>query len=63
MLREPEVEKGLRRAAIRRRLSLEKWYLRPWKWLMIRLGRTETENLAHLAEDVLAPLGWPDRRE
>ena len=63
MLREPEVEKGLRRAAIRRRLSMEKWYLRPWKWLMIRLGRTETENLAHLAEDVLAPLGWPDRRE
>lgn len=62
LLREPEVEKALRRAAIRRCLSMEKWYRRPWKWLMIRLGRVETENLTHLAEDVLAPLGWPDRQ-
>lgn len=62
MLHEPEVEKALRRVEIRRCLSMEKWYLRPWKWLMIRLGRAETENLAHLAEDVLAPLGWPDRQ-
>lgn len=62
LLHEPEVERALRRAAIRRRLSMEKWYKRPWTWLMIRLGRVETENLAHLAEDVLSPLGWPDRR-
>ena len=62
MLHEPEVEKALRRVEIRRCLSMEKWYLRPWKWLMIRLGRAETENLTGLAEDVLAPLGWPDRQ-
>ena len=29
---------------------------------MILLGRAETENLTGLAEDVLAPLGWPDRQ-
>ena len=63
LLREPEVVKALHRVEIRRCLSMEKWYLRPWKWLMIRLGRAETENLTGLAEDVLAPLGWPDRRE
>ena len=62
LLREPEVVKALHRVEIRRCLSMEKWYRRPWKWLMIRLGRVETENLAHLAEDVLAPLGWPDRQ-
>ncbi|MGN0746073.1 MAG: polysaccharide pyruvyl transferase family protein, partial [Aristaeellaceae bacterium] len=62
LLREPEVGKALRRAAIRRCLSLEKWYRRPWKWLMIRLGRAETEDLSHLAEEVMAPLGWPDRQ-
>ena len=61
LLGEPEMKKALRRAAIRRCLSMEKWYRRPWQWLMIRLGRAETENLGHLAEDVLAPLGWPDR--
>ena len=62
LLREPEVEKAMRRAAVRRCLSMEKWYRRPWQWLMLRLGRRETENLARLAEDVLAPLGWPDRQ-
>ena len=62
LLHEPEVVKALHRVEIRRCLTMEKWYRRPWKWLMIRLGRAETENLAHLAEDVLAPLGWPDRQ-
>ena len=61
LLGEPEMKKALRKVAIRRCLSIEKWYRRPWQWLMIRLGRAETENLGQLAEDVLAPLGWPDR--
>ncbi|MGN0778648.1 MAG: polysaccharide pyruvyl transferase family protein [Aristaeellaceae bacterium] len=63
LLHEPEVVRALHRAERRRCLALEKWYKRPWQWLMLRLGRVETENLARLAEDVLTPLGWPDEHK
>ena len=62
LLSEEEVRRALKKTALRRCLSMEKWYQRLPLYLKIRMGKVQTEDLYQLAMGVLDPLGWPEHR-
>ena len=60
ILEEPEVRRGMEKAARRRMLSTLPWYKRPGLWLRLRTGRSRAEDLHAMAREQLRGLGWPD---
>ena len=63
ILEEPEVRRGMEKAARRRMLSTLPWYRRPALWLRLRTGRARAEDLYALAREQLRLLGWPEAGE
>lgn len=63
ILEEPEVRRGMEKAARRRMLSILPWYRRPWLWLRLRTGHARAEDLYALAREQLRELGWPEAGE
>lgn len=63
ILEEPEVRRGMEKAAKRRMLSILPWYRRPGLWLRLRTGHARAEDLYALAREQLRLLGWPEAGE
>lgn len=61
LLREPEVEKALRRLAWRRVLQTLPWYKRPPMLWNLWRGQAEAADLLQEALTALRPLGWPEK--
>ena len=61
LLREPEVERALRRLAWRRVLQTLPWYKRPLMLWKLWRGQAEAADLLKEALAALRPLGWPEK--
>lgn len=61
LLREPEVEKALRRLAWRRVLQALPWYQRPLALWKLWRGQMQADDLPQQAAEALRPLGWPEK--
>lgn len=61
LLREPEVERALRRLAWRRVLQTLPWYKRPLMLWRLWRGQAEAADLLKEAITTLRPLGWPEK--
>ncbi len=61
LLREPELERALRRLSWRRVLMAQPWYKRPLTLWMLWRGQHPAEDLVKEAHEALRPLGWPEK--